>query len=440
MAKTHELDRILQGRVVPGLRSLRLRRRGAEGVTMVDFPHVGRRPSWQGELPRTVKDAVLVAACPGIAIDAPAASRRRPTDPDELVVGPTEAIWEGWASDADMRRVASSGGAVSALAMYAVEQLGMALIVHIGMDPTQPWLNRTTTSTDRSGLAANVGSRYASVVTRRGAPAHRGERPPLRLHRQAMRRGSRRQAAPGPSRPRPQSGPRPQLLLRRHPDNRRHPSAGGFPRVRAAPGHHLADVPGRRLAGAVPGPGQGRARGVAHVRRVLERTRPPSASAALPAVSRWAWRTRRRHRWGRLAPEERRDDGISVILARHRARTPDRRGSHPGRLSDGDAERCPQGRRGPRPRPPATPRGGQDRRTAPVRASGAAFPRLPPGGRRRGGGADRDREGVRRHGQAGVDAGLPEARTRTRRCQGTSTVAVWLCGTRSAGWLNVLSR
>jgi coenzyme F420 hydrogenase subunit beta len=132
----------------------------AEGVTMVDFPHVGRRPSWQGELPRTVKDA-MVAACPGIAIDAPAASRRRPTDPDELVVGPTEAIWEGWASDVDMRRVASSGGAVSALAMYAVEQLGMALIVHIGMDPTQPWLNRTTTSTDRSGLAANAGSRYA---------------------------------------------------------------------------------------------------------------------------------------------------------------------------------------------------------------------------------------------------------------------------------------
>ena len=53
------------------------------------------------------------------------------------------------------------GGAVSALASYAVEQLGMALVVHTGMDPTQPWLNRTATSTDRSGLAANLGSRYA---------------------------------------------------------------------------------------------------------------------------------------------------------------------------------------------------------------------------------------------------------------------------------------
>jgi coenzyme F420 hydrogenase subunit beta len=159
MPKTHELDRILQGRMCLGCGACAFVGE-AEGVTMVDFPHVGRRPSWQGELPRTVKDA-MVAACPGIAIDAPAASRRRPTEPDELVVGPTEAIWEGWASDVDMRRVASSGGAVSALAMYAVEQLGMALIVHIGMDPTQPWLNRTTTSTDRSGLAANAGSRYA---------------------------------------------------------------------------------------------------------------------------------------------------------------------------------------------------------------------------------------------------------------------------------------
>ena len=80
------------------------------------------------------------------------------------MVGPTEAIWEGWASDADMRRAASSGGAVSALATYAVERLGMALVVHTGMDPTRPWLNHTTISTDRAGLAAQPGLAVRTIV------------------------------------------------------------------------------------------------------------------------------------------------------------------------------------------------------------------------------------------------------------------------------------
>lgn len=159
MPHTHELDRILQNRLCLGCGACAYLG-GPSGVTMVDHVGVGLRPQGTRDLPITVKDAI-VAACPGVALTAPAAALPPPTDPDELLVGPTEAIWEGWASDSRVRRLASSGGAVSALATYAVEKLGMALVLHTGMDPTRPWLNTTTTSTDADGIVAHAGSRYA---------------------------------------------------------------------------------------------------------------------------------------------------------------------------------------------------------------------------------------------------------------------------------------
>lgn len=159
MARTHELDRILAGRLCSGCGACAFVGE-THGVTMIDYPGVGRRPAWSGHLPSPVKDA-MVAACPGAALEAPAAQLPSPRDQDELVVGPTKAIWEGWATDPDVRRAGSSGGVVTALATYAVERLGMALVLHTGMDPLEPWLNRTVTSVDGAEAVAQAGSRYA---------------------------------------------------------------------------------------------------------------------------------------------------------------------------------------------------------------------------------------------------------------------------------------
>ena len=159
MAGRHRIDAILDGRLCSGCGGCAHVGRDS-GVVMLDFPSVGRRPHWEGELPLQVKDA-MADCCPGGRVESPAAGRPRPTDPAELVVGPSEAIWEGWATDPEIRRAASSGGVVTALATYCLERLGMALVVHTGMDPDQPWLNRTVVSTDRQGLLANAGSRYA---------------------------------------------------------------------------------------------------------------------------------------------------------------------------------------------------------------------------------------------------------------------------------------
>lgn len=159
MTRRHPIDQVLSGGLCLGCGACAFV--GEEhGVTMVDYPHVGLRPAWSRELPLTVKDA-MIAACPGAAIEAPAAFGPKPADDDELVVGPTESIWEGWANDPQVRRAASSGGAVSALAAYAVERLGMALVLHVGMDPLRPWLNRTTSSSTLPELIERAGSRYA---------------------------------------------------------------------------------------------------------------------------------------------------------------------------------------------------------------------------------------------------------------------------------------
>lgn len=159
MGREHELDRILAGRGCSGCGACAYVGRSA-GVVMVDVASVGRRPKWTGNLPLEVKDEIL-ACCPGAKVVSPASDGSETPDPDEVVIGPSLGIWEGWAADPAMRRKASSGGVVSALAAYCLEKLDMALVVHTGMDPTVPWINRTVITTDRQGLVANAGSRYA---------------------------------------------------------------------------------------------------------------------------------------------------------------------------------------------------------------------------------------------------------------------------------------
>src|SRR5699024_8683468 len=119
------------------------------GVVMLDIPTVGRRPVGAESLPVPLKDEIA-AACPGSAV-------RSPGDP-----WPQDRIWEGWAADPQLRWAASSGGVVTALARYALERLGMVLVVHTGMDPDEPWRNRTVISHTVAELEQHSGSRYTT--------------------------------------------------------------------------------------------------------------------------------------------------------------------------------------------------------------------------------------------------------------------------------------
>ena len=80
--------------------------------------------------------------------------------PDVADFGPARAIWEGWATDTDVRRRGSSGGVLTALALFAVEAAGFAGVVQTSMDPDDPLRNRTVISRSRAEILSCCGSRY----------------------------------------------------------------------------------------------------------------------------------------------------------------------------------------------------------------------------------------------------------------------------------------
>ena len=94
-------------------------------------------------------DAIRIASARGRA-DALAASW-----------GTVLEVWEGFATDASMRRDGSSGGLSTALAMFCVERLGMAGVLHIGNDEQVGYRSKTQFSQTRDELLAATGSRYA---------------------------------------------------------------------------------------------------------------------------------------------------------------------------------------------------------------------------------------------------------------------------------------
>lgn len=158
MMAGHRIDTVLDRRLCSGCGACAYVAQD-HGVYMTDVPSVGARPVGVKSLPIAVKDQIA-SVCPGSGVRTEGWGAQVP-DRDQLLVGPAKMIWEGWASDPQVRWSASSGGVVTALAAYAVEVLGMSMVVHTGMDPDRPWRNRTVISEDRAGLIASAGSRYA---------------------------------------------------------------------------------------------------------------------------------------------------------------------------------------------------------------------------------------------------------------------------------------
>jgi coenzyme F420 hydrogenase subunit beta len=70
-------------------------------------------------------------------------------------------IWEGHATDEEIRFKGSSGGVLTALSAYCVEKGGFHGVLHTGSAPEDPTRNRTRLSTSRAELLAAAGSRYA---------------------------------------------------------------------------------------------------------------------------------------------------------------------------------------------------------------------------------------------------------------------------------------
>ncbi len=125
-------------------------------VQLANIEDEGIRPHFTNAISAEIGDLTY---CPGYEIKN-GNSISRSSEADRKL-GQVLEYWEGYAADQEMRFKASSGGFLSALALYCLEREGMKLVVHTAMDEKQPWLNKTVVSRTRAEILERTGSRYA---------------------------------------------------------------------------------------------------------------------------------------------------------------------------------------------------------------------------------------------------------------------------------------
>lgn len=127
----------------------------------MNIEQVGIRPRFDASSCAHCTKCLTV--CPGHQIDAGSATGANggPKSGFAHEFGEALEIWEGHATDPEIRHRASSGGILTALALYCLEHEGMGYVLHSAMDDKAPWSNRTVESRSRAELMSRAGSRYA---------------------------------------------------------------------------------------------------------------------------------------------------------------------------------------------------------------------------------------------------------------------------------------
>ena len=125
-------------------------------IRMVDDPVNGRRPVVAASAAGRAAAQKAATLCAGTGVDF-----SNHAGADEF--GPALAAWSAHASDTEIRHRGSSGGAVTALALFALEQGLVQGVAHIAARPDDPRLNAAVISHDRAGLMRGAGSRYAQA-------------------------------------------------------------------------------------------------------------------------------------------------------------------------------------------------------------------------------------------------------------------------------------
>lgn len=132
---------------------------GYDSITMHNIETTGIRPIFRKK--NDVNYAECLKFCPGYSIGSTRNINHKNYEIYNTLIGQALGIWQGYASDKDIRYNASSGGAVSALALYCLERENMEFVLHIGMDKDTPWHNNTVQSRNKTELIERAGSRYA---------------------------------------------------------------------------------------------------------------------------------------------------------------------------------------------------------------------------------------------------------------------------------------
>ena len=132
-------------------------------ISLQNFVEIGIRPIVDASKCTSCNECVSV--CSGIRLEhKPRAFSSEIQEVLRTEWGPVLEVWEGHAVDEEIRFKSGSGGVTTALALYALECEGMHGVLHVGMDPETPYLNRTVMSHTRTELVTRTGSRYAPAA------------------------------------------------------------------------------------------------------------------------------------------------------------------------------------------------------------------------------------------------------------------------------------
>ena len=132
-----------------------------KAVSLLDIPEEGLRPLVDGH--KCGNCGMCLKVCPGTELTHvlfPEASMPQL----KKAWGPVLEVWEGYATDTEIRFKGSSGGVATALAIFCLEQELMMGALEIGADITVPWQNVAVFSKDRTQLIACTGSRYSPAA------------------------------------------------------------------------------------------------------------------------------------------------------------------------------------------------------------------------------------------------------------------------------------
>lgn len=113
------------------------------------------RPAQEKKLD-SFQEKTIESVCPGVGLHLD-----QSTGVDDPLWGPYIGVYSGYATDPDLRRHASSGGGLSALAVYLLESGSVDRVLQIGADPVTPIANHNIVSLTADAVFENAGSRYA---------------------------------------------------------------------------------------------------------------------------------------------------------------------------------------------------------------------------------------------------------------------------------------
>jgi coenzyme F420 hydrogenase subunit beta len=136
---------------------------GSDTIKMQILGEGGERPSPVGDVAdETLR--LINTVCPGLHCTGYAPDVEDPVVDVHPIWGPTRMMAVGHAGDPAVRYHASSGGALSAMAIYLLESGEVDFILHVGASKAQPARTVRTLSFDAAQVMESSGSRYGPAA------------------------------------------------------------------------------------------------------------------------------------------------------------------------------------------------------------------------------------------------------------------------------------